>query len=284
MCERGRVLEAVINVSEGRDAEVIAALSAAAGDHLLDVHSDTHHHRTVLTLAGPDVERRALAVVDVAIARIDLRAHAGVHPRLGAVDVVPFVPLAGSTIDEAVLCRDRFAAAIAARGVPVFSYGPERSLPDVRRRAFVSLRPDLGPPAPHPTAGAVCVGARPVLVAYNVWLAPPATVADARRIARSVRSNAVRTLGLDVGGRAQVSCNLIDPGVVGPDAVVDGVAALAPVAGTELVGLVPAAVLDAIDPARWASLDLDPTKTIEARLGEAGLDGGRFGGAGQTGP
>lgn len=270
------MLEAVINVSEGRDRSALDRITDAGGDHVLDVHTDPDHNRTVLTMAGPSIEDAALAVARAAVATIDLREHRGVHPRLGAVDVVPFVPLAGSTLDDAVAARNRFGTAIAGDGVPVFLYGPERSLPEVRRDAFTVLVPDLGPRLPHPSAGAVCAGARPVLVAYNVWLAPPATVADARRVATSLRSRAVRALGLDVGGRAQVSCNLIDPGVVGPDAVVDSVAVQAPVAGTELVGLVPTSVLEAIDPGRWASLDLHPSRTIEARLEKAGLDGGRF--------
>lgn len=273
------VLEAVINVSEGRDHHVIAAIAAAAGDHLLDVHRDVHHHRSVLTVAGPACPARAEAVVRAAVDAIDLGTHAGAHPRMGAADVIPFIPLADSSMAEALAARDRLAATVASWGVPVFLYGPERSLPDVRRHAFADLAPDLGPAQPHPTAGASCIGARSSLVAYNVWLAPPATVADARAVARAVRGPAVRALGLDIGGRPQVSCNLIDPSAVGPGAVVDAVAARAPVAGTELVGLVPAAVLEAIDPARWASLDLDPSKTIEARLREAGLDGGRFDGA-----
>ena len=282
MCERGLVLEAVINISEGRDREVIEAVAAAAGDHLLDVHTDADHHRSVLTIAGPDTPTRALAVVRAAVERIDLRRHAGAHPRLGAADVVPFIPLDGSSMADAVAARDAFARAVADLDVPVFVYGPDRTLPDIRRTAFTTLTPDHGPDRPHPTAGAVCAGARPVLVAYNVWLAPPATVAHARAIARSIRTSAVRALGLDVGGRPQVSCNLIDPLVVGPDAVVDSVAAQAEVAGTELVGLVPRAVLEAIDPARWESLDLDPSATIEARLRQAGLDGGRFKGAGPS--
>ena len=273
------VLECVVNVSEGRRADVVAAIGAAAGPCLLDVHSDAHHHRSVLTLAGPDVEDAARAVAREAIARIDLTAHDGVHPRLGAVDVVPFVPLAGSSMDDALAARDRFAAwAADALAVPCFLYGPERTLPDVRRRAFTDLAPDVGPGAPHPTAGAAAVGARPVLVAYNLWLAPGVPVTVARDIARSLRSEHVRALGLDVGGQAQVSCNLIAPLVVGPDAVYDAVAAQAAVARPELVGLAPAAVVAGIPEARWAALDLGSSRTIEARLQQAGLDGGSFGG------
>jgi glutamate formiminotransferase len=267
------VLECVVNVSEGRDPAVIAALAAAGGRWLLDVHSDAHHHRSVLTLAGGGVEEAARAVAAEAVARLDLRTHDGVHPRLGVVDVVPFVPLEGSTMADAVAARDRFLAwAAADLGLPGFAYGPPpgRTLPEVRRSAFAELAPSAGPARPHPTAGAVCVGARPVLVAYNVWLADGVGVDEARRVAAAVRRpGAVRALGLDVGGRAQVSMNLVDPlGGAGPAEAFDAVRALVAVDGTELVGLVPAAVLEGVPRARWGELDLAPSRTIEARLEE----------------
>ena len=253
----------MVNVSEGRDRRVIAALAAAAGDGLLDVHADPFHHRAVLTLAGPDVEAAARAVTAEAVRRIDLRLHVGVHPRIGAVDVVPFVPLAGSSMDDAVAARGRFARwAGEELGVPCFLYGPERTLPDVRRHAFTALAPDTGGPVAHPTAGAICVGARPVLVAYNLWLAEGVDVATARRVAREIRGPRLRALGLDVGGRAQVSMNLVDPYRLGPAEAYDAVAARAPVARAELVGLVPAAVLEAVPPDRWAALDLGPDRTL----------------------
>ncbi len=256
-----------MNVSEGRDRAVIDAIAAAGGAWLLDVHTDPHHHRSVLTLAGPGhgVEQAARAVARVGVRRIDLRLHAGVHPRMGAVDVVPFVPLAGASMADAVAARDRFAAWAAAElGVPCFLYGPERALPDLRRQAFTALAPDTGPPVAHPTAGAICVGARPVLVAYNVWLTDGVDVASARRVAREIRGPALRALGLDVGGRAQVSMNLVDPGRIGPADAYDAVAARAPVAGAELVGLVPAAVLDAAPRRRWAELGLSLAKALPA--------------------
>lgn len=253
-----------MNVSEGRDGRPVDAIAAAGGESLLDVHADPHHNRAVLTLAGQGVEAAARAVAVEAVRRIDIRLHVGVHPRLGAVDVVPFAPLAGSTLADAVAARDRFAtwAGGPELGVPCFLYGPERALPDVRRGAFTGLSPDTGPAVPHPTAGAICVGARPVLVAYNVWLAPEVDVTTAREVARAVRGPAVRALGLDVGGRAQVSMNLVDPEAVGPAAAYDAVAALAPVAGAELVGLVPRAVLDAVRPSRWAELDLSAARAL----------------------
>lgn len=254
------MLECVVNVSEGRDPVVIDALRGAAGECLLDVHTDRDHHRSVLTLAGDDVEEAVRAVATEAVHLIDMRDHTGVHPRLGAVDVVPFVPLA-------VAERDRFAAwAADALHVPCFLYGPERSLPEVRLRAFKNLRPDVGPRSPHPSAGAMCVGARPFLVAYNLWLPLDTPLDVARRIAVELRGPAVRALGLDVGGRAQVSMNLLDPAIVTPADVYDAVAARTPVERAELVGLTPAAVLSAVAESRWAALDLDPARTIEARL------------------
>lgn len=264
------VLECVINISEGRRLDVIAAVGAAAGDDLLDVHTDPHHHRTVLTMAGPDVESAAFAVIAEAVARIDLRSHVGVHPRLGAADVVPFVPLAGSTLHDAIAARNRLSRRITdILGVPCLRYGPERTLPDLRRHGRSEVEA-------HPSAGICCVGARPVLVAYNLWLAPPSTVADAVRIAGEIRSPTLRTLGLAVGDEVQVSCNLIDPSVTGPGAAFDAVAARAPVARAEVVGLVPDAVLAAVPEERWPRLDLSPSRTIEARLSQAGLDGGSF--------
>lgn len=257
------MLECVVNVSEGGDRRVVDAIGAAAGPCLLDVHADPHHNRSVLTLAGPDVEEAARAVAAEAVRRIDLRLHVGVHPRLGAVDVVPFVPLGRSSLADAVVARDRFAAwAGDELGVPCFLYGPERSLPDVRRAAFAALAPDTGPPGAHPTAGAICVGARGVLVAYNVWLAEGVDVATARRVARAIRGPALRALGLDVGGRAQVSMNLVDPLTLGPAAAYDMVAARAPVAGTELVGMVPDAVLAAVPASRWAELGLADDRAL----------------------
>ncbi|MBV8236350.1 MAG: glutamate formiminotransferase, partial [Acidimicrobiia bacterium] len=211
------MLECVINVSEGRDEVVVERLRDAPRRHLLDLHRDRRHNRAVLTLAGPDVEEVARAVARQAVNSIDLGAHAGAHPRLGAVDVVPFVPLDGSTMDDAVAARDRFAAWAADElGVPCFLYGPERSLPEVRQGAFGALFPDTGPRVPHPTAGAICVGARPVLIAYNVWLVPGTDVSLAKGIAGDIRTSAVRALGLDLEGLAQVSLNLVDWEETGP--------------------------------------------------------------------
>ena len=262
------MLECVINISEGRDGTVVAEIAAAAGNDLLDLHSDPHHHRSVLTLVG---EEAARAVATATVGRLDLRHHDGVHPRLGVLDVVPFVALDGTDAAEALAARDRFATWLAdTHGVPCFRYGPERSLPEVRRRAFRDLAPDTGPAVPHPTAGATAVGARPLLVAYNVWLRH-ADLDAARAAAAAARRPGLRALGLQVGPRVQVSMNLVDPLRLGPADAYDIVAEVAAaagveVAGAELVGLLPRAALDAVPRQRWTELDLAADRTIEARL------------------
>ena len=251
------MLVSPVNISEGRAGRALDRIAAAAGDALLDLHRDEHHHRSVLTLAGEDAVR---AVAREAVAAIDLRRHLGVHPRLGAIDVVPFVPFGDSTMADALAARDRFVLWAADElALPAVVYGEgARSLPEVRRRARLEL-------LPHPTAGAVAVGARGPLVAYNVWLATP-DLAAARRVAAAVRGPALRALGLPVGDRCQVSMNLIEPLRLGPADAYDAVAALAPVAGAELVGLVPEAVLAAVPVERWEELDLDADRSVEARL------------------
>jgi glutamate formiminotransferase len=262
------VLEVVINISEGRRPEVVRHVAGAAGAALLDIHLDADHHRAVLTVVG---EEAARAVAAAGVAALDLRAHDGAHPRIGAVDVVPFVALGSTTPDEARAARDRFATwAGDELGVPCFLYGPERTLPAVRRDAWGHLDPDTGPGTPHPTAGAMAVGVRPPLVAYNLWLAEP-DLALARALAAEVRGPAVRALGLAVGAHVQVSMNLIDPISVGPAAVYDRVAARTGIARAELVGLVPAAVLDATGQRRWDELDLAPERTIEQRAADRGI-------------
>jgi len=260
-----------MNVSEGVDRAAIDAITGAGGAAVIDRHTDAYHHRTVLTMAGPGTEAAARMVAREAVRRIDLRLHVGAHPRLGAVDVVPFVPLAGSTITEARAARDRFAGWAAEElGVPCFLYGPERSLPDVRRHAFGDLLPDVGGPVSHPSAGAMCVGVRGVLVAYNLWLADGVGVTTAREVAAEIRGPALRALGLAVGGRAQVSINLIDPLALGPAAAYDAVAVRVTVAGAELVGLLPVAVLEAQPERRWEELDLSRSRTVEMAVQRAG--------------
>lgn len=261
------MLECVVNVSEGRRAEILGQLAEAAGAELLDVHTDADHNRSVFTLVGEAAPRRLAAA---AVERLDLGDHHGVHPRIGVVDVVPFVALDGSTPAEAIAARDRFCDWAAAElALPCFRYGPERSLPDVRRGAFTTLVPDTGPRHPHPRAGGCAVGARPVLVAYNLWL-ESRDLGLARRIASNLRGPAVRALGLQVGDEVQVSMNLVDPSVQGPAAVWDRVAAVAPIARAELVGLVPRSVLSAIPEERWDELDVADDRTIEARVAGGG--------------
>lgn len=257
------MLECVVNLSEGRDGGALAAFTEATGADLLDLHVDAHHNRSVWTLVGEDAPRR---LATAAVARLDLRTHDGVHPRIGVVDVVPFVPLGPATMADALDARDRFCAWAAVRlDLPCFAYGPERSLPDVRRHAFGDLAPAAMGRGPHPTAGAVAVGARAPLIAYNLWLARP-DLTLARTIARDLRSPAVRALGLAVGDEVQVSMNLVDPTTVGPADVWDVVTARAPVAHAELVGLIPAGVLAGTPTWRWRQLDLAEDRTIEARL------------------
>lgn len=272
-CHPPLVLECVVNVSEGRDQAVLDRLAAATGPALLDLHTDPHHHRSVFTLVGAEAPR---ALTEAALATLDLRSHEGVHPRLGVVDVVPFVALDGSSPGDALAARDDFARWLAHQhAVPCFLYGPERTLPEVRRRAFRDLPPDLGPSVPHPTAGATAVGQRGLLVAYNLWVSG-VTETSVRALAAAVRTTEIRTLGLAVGDRWQVSMNLVEPMAAGPAEAFDRVAALAGehgarVEGAELVGLVPASVLARTPQRRWPELDLAPDRTIEARLERAGL-------------
>ena len=259
------MLECVINISEGGNPSQLNELSAELGADLLDLHSDADHNRSVFTLAGEDPAR---ILTKSAAAMFDIRDHHGVHPRVGIVDVVPFVALEPSSFDEAIAARNRFAEfASSELGIPCFLYGPERTLPYIRKHAFVDLKPDFGPSEPHPRSGAICVGARPILIAYNVWLKDQ-NVETAKHIAKTIRTNERRTLGLQVGPHAQVSMNLIDHEVTGPAEAYDAVAALAPIDHAELVGLVPARALARIPRERWSELDLSGEKTIEWRLAE----------------
>jgi glutamate formiminotransferase len=275
------IFECVANVSEGRDQAFLSELATATAPVLLDLHRDPDHHRSVLTLAGAadQVAEAAKALATLSVARLDLRTHDGVHPRLGVLDVVPFVPYAPGGLPHldpalAVPFRDDFARWLGdTLGVPSFLYGPlaggrDRTLPQLRTGAFTAIAPDFGPDRPHETAGATAVGARGPLVAYNVWVS---SAEVARLVAPLVRGPLVRALGLAVGDRAQVSCNLVDPFRFGPAQLYDVVTAQvvgigATVEGAELVGLLPQAVLEAVPPARWSALGLTGDATIEARL------------------
>ncbi len=266
------MLESVVNVSEGCDARRLVEIDRVCGGDLLDRHSDCHHHRSVFTLVGEDAVRK---LTSRSLEMLDLADHRGVHPRLGVVDVVPFVPLDDSSLHEARRARDDFAHWVSTEfDVPVFVYGPadsdERQLPEVRRDAWTRLRPDFGPPLPHPSAGSICVGVRHVLVAYNVWF-EHTSIDVARTIAREVRGDGVRALGLSVGDHVQVSMNLIDPRRVGPYDAFERVESVASSYGArvtrgELVGLVPAAILQRVPEEKWERLDLGEDRTIEARL------------------
>jgi glutamate formiminotransferase len=272
------VIESIPNVSEGRRPEVIArlgdAIRAVAGVRLLDVSSDPSHNRSVFTLAGdgPAVRDAILALFERAVAEIDLRTHKGEHPRLGAVDVVPFVPIEGSTMADCVALAKETGSAVARRfGVPVYLYedaasNPARkNLEDIRRGEFEGLAakmaqpawtPDFGPEAPHPTAGASVIGARMALIAYNINLATN-RLDVAKKIAAAIRHSSggyrfVKAAGfaLEDRGIVQVSMNLTNYEktpihrvfeTVKREAERYGVAVLE----SEIVGLVPSAALNA---------------------------------------
>jgi glutamate formiminotransferase len=275
------ITQCVVNISEGRNEPLLAEWTAVLGPLLLDLHRDPDHHRSVFTLAGDvvDLNDAVRILASACVTHLDLGTHQGAHPRLGVLDVVPFVPFDPGKepprhLRTTVLLRDAFARWLGnTLGVPTFLYGPRsegvnRTLPQVRAGAFVEMAPDFGPPHPHPTAGATAVGARTALVAYNVWVS---SVTVARRVAPLVRGPAVRALGLAIGDKAQVSCNLIDPGLVGPAQVYESVTVLVEEAGgsvhgAELVGLIPETVLKAIPQSRWAALGLSANLTVEARL------------------
>ena len=268
MCQSGAVLECVINISEGRNIDALRQLAAVCDDDLLDVHFDPEHNRSVFTLTGVVAPQR---LTKLAVQLLQLDMHQGVHPRLGVVDVVPFIPLDESTMHDAIVARDEFAHwASSELSVPCFVYGAERTLPDIRRQAWTNLQPQCGPDVPHSTAGAVCVGARNQLVAYNVWLDIKTSEKDARSIAQSVRGDGIRTLALQVGNHWQISMNLIDPNRVGPDVATDRVHHFAQQHNTEidhceLVGLISQYALKKISQQRWVELDLSTERTIEFR-------------------
>jgi len=232
------LIECVPNFSEGRRPEIVQqirdAIAAVAGAVVLDVSSDASHNRTVVTFVAPaeSVAAAAFAGIQTAHRLLDLRAHTGEHPRIGATDVVPFVPLEGASMDDCVALARALGERVGRElHIPVYLYEraatrPDReNLADIRRGEFEGLRdairtdprrlPDFGPAELHPTAGAVAIGARPFLVAYNVYLGPATNIAVAKEVAKAVRGSSgglryVKALGLEVGGQAQVSMNLVD--------------------------------------------------------------------------
>jgi glutamate formiminotransferase len=243
---RGGLFESVPNFSEGRREDVIAAIAGAGGAHVLDVDADPDHHRAVISL----VAERArlvdglLGAVGAAVERIDVRQHAGVHPRVGAADVVPIVPLGGTTLAAARdVAREVGERIWSELRVPVYWYGEHRSLADIRAGR---ARLDLGGPDLHPTAGAVSVGARLTLVAFNVLL-PGISVAEAQTLARSLRESRSGMRGVQAlvfelsGGRVQLSMNLFRVDETPPAAVVAELLRLGVAVGEQqVVGLCPA--------------------------------------------
>ncbi len=270
------IIECVPNISEGRDRASVEAIAAAvrgvAGIRLLDVSSDASHNRSVLTFVGDgaDVRAAVLAMFEAALPRIDLRRHHGEHPRMGAVDVVPFIPIRGASMEDCVALSREAGAEIARRfGVPVYLYEesasaePRRNLAEVRKGQFEGFaekmkdprwKPDFGPGEPHPSAGAVAVGARAFLIAYNINLATK-DLAVADRIAKAIRHLSggfryVKAMGVELADRGivQVSINMTNFKktplhrvfeCVRSEAERHGVA----IVGSEIVGLTPAEAL-----------------------------------------
>ena len=263
---RPPLFEAVPNFSEGRDEDRISRIVAAVrGVRILGLHSDPDHNRSVLTFAGEEeaVLEAAVALAEACAREIDLTSQTGEHPRMGSLDVLPFVPLEGATLDDAARLARRAGEKIGALGFLVYLYeaaatAPHRSnLADVRRGGYKGLatrlddplwQPDFGPSEINPHRGAVAVGARPFLMAFNAYLDTD-DVEVARAVARVVRARdgglpGVKALGLQVGGRAQVSMNLTDLEKTSMAVALEAVRAAAAehgasVESTELVGLAP---------------------------------------------
>jgi glutamate formiminotransferase / 5-formyltetrahydrofolate cyclo-ligase len=297
------LIECVPNFSEGRRAEVVEEIVRAIGQidgvTVLDHSRDETHNRSVVTFAGSaePVVRAATAAVGRALELIDMERHAGAHPRIGAVDVIPFVPLGSTRIEECVDLARRFGEQIALRfDLPVYLYGeaalrPERRrLADVRRGQYEALRdeigsdpsraPDFGPLRLHPRGGAVAVGARKPLIAFNVNLATD-NIAIAKQIAHAIRESsggmpAIQAMGvlLENPGeppRAQVSMNLVDWERTGIAAVVTEIRRLARIAGTdiercELIGLAPTGALLEVAADALRLRDFSPDQALELRL------------------
>ncbi len=299
-----RLIECVPNFSEGRDASVVNRIRAAIADsrstRVLDWSSDASHNRSVITfIAPPDaVADAAFNAIAAAGELIDMRVHRGVHPRIGAADVVPFVPLGGVTMEECV----ETAVALGERvgrelEIPVYLYGaaatrPERRvLANVRRGQLEGLSeliavdpdraPDFGPRRMHPTAGAVSIGARKILVAFNVHIGDSSALPVARQVARAVRESSgglpgVRALALEVDGQAQVSMNLVDLEVT---SVADAFAAVkheaerhgAHVTWSELIGLIPEHEVDAAAARALALRDFHEGRVLDRRVRETAL-------------
>lgn len=259
------MIECVINISEGRDVVAIRRLEEACANSLLDIHTDADHNRSVFTLYGSSLFEDLCALADQAALELDISIHSGVHPRLGVLDVVPFIPLVESSEAEAQLMSLRFASYLSdTLDIPTFLYGNSRTLPWVRKHAFVDLAPDRGPSQPHPHLGASVVGVRDPLVAFNMIV--DTTPQAAVELARELRSGQLRVLVFEVGAGTQFSTNLIAPLQYGPWDLYEDVRSRVDVSSCELVGLVPKAVLNNIKRERWDLLDLSESRTIEARI------------------
>lgn len=270
------LVECVPNFSEGRDPNTIDAIRDAIantpGAHVLDVSSDPSHHRTVVTFVATleAAVPAAFAAMAVARDRINLTTHQGEHPRMGATDVVPFIPLEGATMDDCIALARALGERVAHElSIPVYLYEraatrPTReNLADVRRGEFEGLRddirvnparaPDFGPSEVHPTAGATAIGARPFLVAYNVYLGDASNVPVAKEVAKAIRGSSgglryVKGLGMEIDGQAQVSMNLVDTEKTPLHRVFEIIKSEAAAHGiqptwSEIVGLVPERVL-----------------------------------------
>ena len=297
-----KLLECVPNFSEGRRPEVIAqirdAIAAVESVHVLDVSSDPSHNRTVVTfvVGAEHAVEAAFAGIRAARDLIDLNHHTGEHPRIGAADVVPFIPLEGATMEDCIAAARALGERVGRElEIPVFLYEraatrPEReNLADVRRGEFEGARdeigtnpartPDFGPNRIHPTAGAVVVGARPFLVAYNVYLGPASNLPVAKEVAKAIRGSSgglryVKGLGLEVDGQAQVSMNLVDTEktplhrafeMVKMEAAAHGVAPT----WSEVVGLVPERALFEAAARHVQLRGFSPAMVLEHKVREA---------------
>jgi glutamate formiminotransferase len=274
-----KLVECVPNFSEGRDLAKIKAIADAAGKikavKVLDVERDKSHNRSLVTIVGhPEIVfQAAFAMIKKATELIDMEKHQGEHPRIGATDVVPFVPVSGVTLPECVILAQRLGKKVASElQIPVYLYEaaatrPDRvNLADVRRGEYEGLKeeiekdperkPDFGPAKMHPSAGAMVIGARKYLIAFNVNLATP-EVEIAKKIAKKIREKdgglpAVKALGFEVAGYAQVSMNLCDYKKTNFDIVYRRIEKLAEkygvkVKNSEIYGMIPQdALVDAI--------------------------------------
>jgi glutamate formiminotransferase/glutamate formiminotransferase/formiminotetrahydrofolate cyclodeaminase len=284
------LLESVPNFSEGRDRRTIDAIGAALAHHarLLDVHADVDHNRSVFTLVGSeeDLVEALVAGVSIARERIDLRRHAGAHPRIGVADVVPIVPIEPGDMERAVQTARVVGERLGALGLPVFLYAPPVRGPAFYRRGGLAelerrlaagdLAVDFGPVLFDPGVGAVLVGARPPLIAFNVNLRAPLEVA--REVAAVIRESGggfpgLRALGLDLptAGLVQVSMNVENWQAAPLAEIVARIEREAKrrggeVAGTELVGLMPAGAAMAAEGAALRIDDFDASKILELRL------------------